>query len=305
MLSKAMTAVLAATLTACVAVEEPTTTAAPGTETVSVAPTTTTAAPTTSTTRPPPVIATSTTVVEEQPLPPIPPCLTPEPAFGEQGEVDTYSPSGSDSSLLAAIDWQVWDGCERFLLSMASAEGAPTLEPPQALLIIFSENGVLRVLHGPEVETSAISFQMVDSPLVDRFYVLKSPGGSLYVDLHLTQPVAARMIPSSGPATLTIDLRPGGEPFTSAPVVTPRAVLLLPEGERFQYPFTLTGYLRPGTDEWVATLTGVNGEVVEAGFPLRGTDDLWLGFTAVFPDGPLGWTTLEVEDAQARVFFGE
>lgn len=298
----------ALTLTACVTVEAPTTTEPPA-QTVPVAPTiaatTTTVGPTTTNTAQPPPIRAPTTLPEEQPLPPIPPCLTPEPVFGEQGEIDNYSPSGSDSALLAAIDWQVWEGCERFLFSMASTEGAPTLEPPQALLIIFREHGVLRVLHGPEVETSAVSYQLVDSPLVDRLYVLKSPGGGLYVDLHLAQPVAARMIPSSGPATLTIDLRPGGEPFASSPVVTPRAVLLIPEGDRFQYPFALAGYLRPGTEEWVATLTGVNGEVVETGFPLRGAHDLWLGFTAVFPDGPLGWTTLEVEDARARLFLGE
>lgn len=284
-----------------------TTTTVPPAQTAPVAPTiaTTTVATTTSTAPPPPVIATSTTRLQAPRLPPIPPCLTAEPPFGEEGEIDSHSPTGSDSALLATIDWQVWEGCERFLFSMASTEGAPTLVPPQALLVIFREHGVLRVLHGPEVETSAVSHQLVDSPLVDRLYVLKSPGGGLYVDLHLAQPVAARMIPTSGPASLTIDLRPGGEAFSGSPVVTPRAVLLLPEGEQFRYPFALAGYLRPGTEEWTATLTGANGEVVEAGFPVRGADDLWLGFTAVFPEGPLGWTTLDVEDAQARLFFTE
>ena len=308
MLRRGVPAVLVLAVASCVALETPTTTVPPA-PTAPVAPTiattTTTVATTTSTANPPPIVATSTTLLEEPRLQPIPPCLTAEPPFGEEGEIDSHTPAGSDSALLAAIDWQVWEGCERFLFSMASTEGAPTLVPPQALLIVLREQGVLRVLHGPEVETSAVSYQLVDSPLVDRLYVLKSPGGGLYVDLHLSQPVAARMIPSSGPATLTIDLRPGGEPFSGSPVVTPRAVLLLPEGETFRYPFALAGYLRPGTEEWVATLTGANGEVVEAGFPLRGANDLWLGFTAVFPEGPLGWNTLAVEDAQARLFFTE
>lgn len=305
MLRRGIPAVLVLAVASCVTPEAPTTTVPPEQAAPTISTTSTTVATTTSTAPPSPIAPTSTTRTEEPPLQPIPPCLTAAPPFGEEGEIDSHAPAGSDSTLLAAIDWQVWEGCERFLFSMASTEGAPTLEPPSALLIIFREHGVLRVLHGPEVETSAISYQLVDSPLVDRLYVLKSPGGGLYVDLHLAQPVAARMIPGSGPATLTIDLRPGGEPYSGSPLVTPRAVLMLPEGERFRYPFALAGYLPPGTRDWVATLTSANGEVVEAGFPLRGGDDLWLGFTAVFPEGPLGWNTLAVEDAQARLFFTE
>ncbi|MCE2526952.1 MAG: hypothetical protein J4G00_05405 [Actinomycetia bacterium] len=305
MLRRSVAAGLVMVLASCISVDTSTTT------TQSVAPTApattaTTAAATTTTSPPPPLAdATSTTVVEETVLQPIPPCLTEEPFFGETGEIDSYSPAGSDSALLATIDWRVWEECERFLFSMASTEGAPTLVPPSALLVMFREHGVLRLLLGPEVETSAISYQMVDTPLVHRIFVLKSPGGGTYVDLHLSEPALARIIPSSGPATLTVDLRPGGSPYSRSAVVTSRAVLLLPEGGTFQYPFAVAGYLRPGSEEWLATITGIDGEAAEAGFPLRGTDDLWLGFTAVFPEGPRGWTTLQVEDAQARLFFEE
>ena len=300
MLRRGIAAGLVMLLASCIAVDTPTTTVAS-----TVPATTPTTAVVTTTTSPPPPLAdaTSTTVAEETLPQPIPPCLTEEPPFGETGEIDSYSPTGSDSALLATIDWRVWDGCESFLFSMASMEGAPTLVPPSALLVMFRDHGVLRLLLGPEVETSAISYQMVDSPLVHQLYILKSPGGGTYVDLHLSEPALARVIPSSGPATLTIDLRPGGAPFARPPVVTSRAVLLLPEGQTFQYPFAVAGYLRPGSEEWLATITGVDGEVAEAGFPLRGTNDLWLGFTAVFPEGPLGWTTLQVEDAEARLFF--
>ena len=292
-------------LASCITVETPTTTTVSVASTVPTTPTTAATTTTTTSPPPPPAVSTSTTGPEETPLQPIPPCLTEAPFFGETGEIDSYAPTGSDSALLATVDWRIWEGCERFVFSMASLEGAPTLVPPSALLVLFREHGVLRLLLGPEVETSAVSYQLVDSLLVDRLYVLRSPGGGTYVDLHLAEPALARVIPSSGPAMLTVDLRPGGAPFSRPPLVTSRAVLLLPEGETYQYPFAVAGYLRPGSKEWMATLTDVNGEVTEAGFPLRGADDLWLGFTAVFPEGPRGWTTLQVEDVQARLFFTE
>nr|MDE0500409.1 hypothetical protein [bacterium] len=235
---------------------------------------------------------------------PIPPCLTPEPPFGDEGEIGSYSPTGSDSAILVSIDWQSWGECERFVLSMASPEGAPTLVPPPALLTSFAERGVVRLQLGEGDETSAVSYQLVNTPLVDRIYVVKAPDAGLIVDLHVYEPVSARMIPSSAPATLTLDLRSGNIPFSRKPVVGSSAVLFLPSGrEEIHYPFTVNGYLRPGIDESVATLTGPDGSVTEARFPLAGTDDLWSSFVAVFLEGPAGWATLQVEDAQARVFF--
>ncbi len=291
---------------ACVPAEAPTSTTAAAPVSVTPAPTSTTApSTTTTTTSPPPVLTTSTTRMSETPDPrPIPPCLTPEPPFGDEGEIGSYSPTGSDSAILVSIDWQSWGECERFVLSMASPEGAPTLVPPPALLTSFAERGVVRLQLGEGDETSAVSYQLVNTPLVDRIYVVKAPDAGLIVDLHVYEPVSARMIPSSAPATLTLDLRSGNIPFSRKPVVGSSAVLFLPSGrEEIHYPFTVNGYLRPGIDESVATLTGPDGSVTEARFPLAGTDDLWSSFVAVFLEGPAGWATLQVEDAQARVFF--
>ena len=294
-------------IAACIPAEAPTSTTAVAPVSETAAPTSSTApstTATTTTTSPPPVFTTSTTRASETADPqPIPPCLTPEPPFGDEGEIDTYSPTGSDSAILASIDWQSWGECERFVLSMASPEGAPTLVPPSALLTSFAERGVVRLQLGEGDETSAVSYQLVNTPLVDRIYMVKAPDAGLIVDLHVSEPVSARMIPSSAPATLTLDLRPGDIPFSRTPVVGAAAVLFLPSGrEEIHYPFTVSGYLRPGIDESVATLTGPDGAVTEARFPLAGTDDLWSSFVAVFLEGPTGWVTLQVEDAQARVF---
>lgn len=293
-------------IAACIPAEAPTSTNATAPASETSAPTTAAAPTTTATTTvPPPVFITSTTRIAETADPrPIPPCLTPDPPFGAEGEVGSYNPTGSDSAILASIDWQSWGECERFLLSMASPEGAPTLIPPSALLTALAERGVIRLQLGEGDETSAISFQVVNTPLVDRIYVVKAPDAGLIVDLHVSEPVSARMIPSSAPATLTLDLRPGDVPFILRPVIGAGAVLFLPSArEEIHYPFTVNGYLRPGIDESVATLTGADGTVTEARFPLAGTDDLWSSFVAVFLEGPSGWATVGVEDAQARVFF--
>ena len=301
MLRRGILAVLVVGMASCVPAEIP--------------PTTTTAAPTTistlspprvtTSTLPPPRVTISTTQIPEAADPqPIPPCLTPEPPFGNEGQIGSYYPTGSDSALLATVDWQPWAECERFLFSLASPEGAPTLVPPSAVLISFAERGVIRLQMGPEVNTSAVAYQLINTQLVDRLYVVKSPDGGLIVDLHLAEPAAARVIPRSAPATLTVDLRPGGAPFFHRPIITSRAVLFLPSGrEAIHYPFAVSGYLRPGTEEPVATLTGADGSATEARFPLANVDDVWSSFVAVFPEGPNGWATLQVEDVQARVFF--
>ena len=221
------------------------------------------------------------------------------------GEVDSYSPGGSDSALLAGIEWQVWEECERFLFSMASMEGAPTLVPPPVVLVSFPDQGVVRLNMGPDIETSAVAHQLVESDLVERLYVVKSPEGGLTVDLHLAEPVAARLIPGSGPATLTVDLRPGGAPLSHPPLITPRVVVFLPVEDESQYPFTVSGYLQPGIEESVAILTGVGGVTAESRFPLAGADDVWSSFVAVFLEGPQGWTTLQLEGARASLFFAE
>ena len=311
MLRRGILAVLVVGMASCVPAEMPPTTiaAAPTTTSTLPPPRVTTSTPppprVTTSTLPPPRVNTSTTRIPEAADPqPIPPCLTPEPPFGNEGQIGSYYPTGSDSALLATIDWQPWAECERFVFSLASPEGAPTLVPPTAVLISFAERGVIRLQMGPEVNTSAVAYQLVNTRLVDRLYVVKSPDGGLIVDLHLAEPAAARVIPRSAPATLTVDLRPGGASFFHQPIITSQAVLFLPSGrEAIHYPFTVNGYLRPGTEEPVATLTGADGTVTEARFPLAGVDDVWSSFVAVFPEGPSGWATLQVEDAQARVLF--
>ena len=187
---------------------------------------------------------------------------------------------------------------------MASTEGAPTLVPPSVALIFLQELGVLRLHMGPEIETSAVADQLVESPLVERLYVVRSPDGGLLVDLHLAESVAARLIPSSAPANLTIDLRPGGSALFRQPIVTPQAVVFVPGEDQIQYPFTVSGYLRPGIEESVATLIDSQGNAIDSQFPIAGAEDVWSSFAAVFPDGPSGWVTLEVEEAQASLFFG-
>lgn len=289
-------------LSSCVPVENPPATTLSAT---TVGPTiVTTTIPATTTSPPPPPVVTTTRPAEAR-LPPIPPCLTLEPSFGTAGEIDRYLTPGSDSALLAAVDWQIWESCERFLFSMASTEGAPTLVPPSVALVSLEEQGVLRLLMGPEIQTSAVAHQLVETPLVERLYAVRSPDGGLMVDLHLARPVAARLIPGSSPAVLTVDLRPDGAGFSHPPVIAPRAVMFLPPEEGVHYPFTVTGYLRPGIEESLATLTDSEGGVTESQFPMAGADDVWSSFAAVFPEGSDGWVTLEVEDARANVFFGE
>jgi hypothetical protein len=146
--------------------------------------------------------------------------------FGEGGAIDEVDGEGSDSGRLGSIGWHSTDQCESFDFDFETSEGAPATSVPSIQIAHLESFQVIRI--SMDVAASVITDQLVETPLVDRLFVVRGLDGRLFVDLHLVAPAAARVRVESSPARLTVDLRPGLVPFTGVSTVGDDVVVISP-----------------------------------------------------------------------------
>lgn len=243
---------------------------------------TVTSSSTTSTT-----VSTSTTS-----LPPVVEC----PGVGqfeEGGSIADIPAESSDSRNIGRISWERNDRCETFHFDFMTSEGAPATTAPGLSVDHLESFQVIRV--SLDIETTAVTEQLVETGLVDRLYVVSSLSGDLFLDLHLAQPAAARASVSSSPARLSLELRPGFVPFTGASTVGEDFVLISPAQTEVDGDIQLLGYTRTTTGEVTAVATQDDSVVAEA--------------TATTADATGSWgefrVGLSLPPGQLSVFIGE
>lgn len=203
------------------------------------APTTTTPAATATTTSTTPLETTSGTAD-------LAPCLAGDQAFATDGALASglLTADEGDAELVAGLRWAAHEGCERLVVELATAGGAPATEPGGVRAELLRNRGIVRLRLDDLVTSTALADQVVELELVDRVYVVRSLDGDLYVDIHLGSAVTARASVSRSPAEVIVDLQPGGPELISAPLVADNVVVVSPTGGRAGYPWTLDGYAR-------------------------------------------------------------
>lgn len=208
------------------------------------------------------ISTTSTTVsTSTSSLPPVVEC----PGVGEfeeGGSIADIAAEGSDSRNIGEISWERNDRCETFHFEFVTSEGAPATTPPGLSVDHLDSFQVIRVRL--DVETAVVKEQLVESGLVDRLYVVTSLSGDLFVDLHLSEPAAARVSVSSSPARLSLELRPGFVPFTGASTIGEDLVVTSPARNEVVGDIQLLGYARTTTGEVTAVATQDDSVVTEA-----------------------------------------
>ena len=234
-------------------------------------------------------------------------CATEVPPFSSEGQVPVVSDDElppSDAVTLTNLSWDRRGGCERLTLRFVTAEGAPAITPPGVSAQILRDPGVLRLALAPEVTSTSWSTQLVETDLVNRAYVVRRLDGGLTVDAHLDGPAFARLSAESGPATLIVDLVPGGEPYAEPPVLGADTVIVSPTGGTSPYPLTIDGYVRNGADDIVtASIEGSEGSPVRSSAAIAPDPVAWEAFAIVFPTGPIGTVVLEVGPEQTQASF--
>lgn len=218
------------------------------------------------------------------------PCVTGTAPFRATGSIGATGRSATDARTLRQISWDVYERCERLSLTFAAAEGAPAVVAPQATASLDRTNGIVRLRLPADVDTSVIATHVVETRLVDEIYVVRDRDGTLSVDVHLGGPAEARLLAGSGPASLWIDLVPGGEPYEAAPIRSGGVVLVTPTGGTVAYPLSVVGYAR-SADPIAVRLTSAGTDVESTAEP-AGDGSEWGSFDAIFPSGPTGPTTL-------------
>ncbi|MCP4228251.1 MAG: hypothetical protein GY773_33290, partial [Actinomycetia bacterium] len=149
-----------------------------------------------------------------------------------------------DAELIAGLRWTAYEGCERLVVELATAGGAPATEPGGVRAELLRDKGIVRLRLDDAVSSTAIADRVVERQLVDRVYVVRSLDGDLYVDIHLGSAVLARASINRSPAEVIVDLQPGGPELETQPVVTDTTVVITPTEGKAEYPLTIEGYAR-------------------------------------------------------------
>lgn len=176
--------------------------------------------------------------------PPLGRCSGDEP-MTEDGRVGEASQPSADSERIGLISWSTDPACEIFTIELVTSEGAPAITPPTFTADLDREVGVLRI--HLEVPATSVTDQLVQSSLVDRYFVVRSitSPDAVFVDFILSQPALARVSAESAPGVVVVELEPGGSDYERAPHTGGLFVVTSPGEGATDVPIQIRGYGRP------------------------------------------------------------
>lgn len=270
-------------IAACTLAGAPPTSTPAASSTFSLSTTTTSLPPSTSTTLDPQV------EVQDE-------CGETEGEFTDGGVVGTGGAEDSDAAVIQSFSWSQVGACERLEVGFATLEGAPAVEPPSVAVQFFRWTGVIRLAFGAGVTEAVIGEQLVDTPAVGRLYTVTQVDNTMFVDIHLREPVFARSFTTTGPATVVVDITPGGQAYPDPAQRSGEIVALTPDPEALSYPVTVPGYALDAGPSIGGSLRTPDGSVVFGEAAVGPSDFTWGGFSMVFPDGPPGNATIQLDD---------
>lgn len=207
--------------------------------------------PTTSTTTTP---ATTTTLTP----------TTSAPGCGAEmsdGELSGVVTADSDAEQLGAITWETDPSCERFRLAFTSTEGAPATSPPTVSGEFIRSSALLRI-HA-DVESTAVTDQLVQSGLVDRLYVVRQADRTLFVDFHLLEPAVAKLSVADGTGEVIVELQRGGSDYDGVASFADNVVVVSPTPGAVDLPLMVSGYSRNFEANTIVRVTQDGSVVLE------------------------------------------
>lgn len=207
-----------------------------------------------------------------------------------------------DAAAIGSIRWAGHDGCERVVIDLLTAAGAPALRLGEASVGFRSELGVVRV--ELPLRTTAVADTIIEGEIVDRVYVVRTRDGDLAVDIHLgtDEAVMVRSMEVDTPTRVVVDLAPSDEGMGR--ITTPHSaggvVVLSPLGGPAEFPLLVEGYARTFEANVVAEMRQ-GGEVVASTFTTA-TDwtEAWGEFELTIESGPSGESSLFIGEFEAR-----
>ena len=240
----------------------------------------------------------TSTASTSTPPPDLPPCLAGDQPFATDGALARGLLNGEDgdAEVVTGLRWTGYEGCERLIVELATAGGAPATEPGGVRAELLRDKGIVRLRLDDPVTSTAIADRVVERQLVDRVYVVRSLDGDLFVDIHLGSAVLARASVNRSPAEVIVDLRAGGDQPETLPFIADTTVVVSPTGKKAEYPLIFEGYAR--TFESTVVLRIRQGNRLDVEEVTSAADYLvtWGEFRFELPEGPNG---------NVEVFVGE
>ncbi len=213
-------------------------------------PTTTAEATTTTSPTVAPVDVTTTETSSQSP------CLDGDRPFAAAGLISAFGGATGDASQVSSIRVGTHPGCERVVIDLLTADGAPAGSLGPVAVEYRADSGVIRVNLPDSVLRTAIADSTFDGELAERAYVVRTAAGHLAVDVHVAVGVAVslRAYEVGAPSRIVVDLRPDDavEPVRGA-VRDGAVVVVTPTDGPVPTTLEVSGYSR-GTGDITAEL---------------------------------------------------
>lgn len=242
--------------------------------------------------------------VEEAPVEPSPAqssASQPSPAsFGADPRARGGAGYGADSIL--EVRYGLHEGYERVVVDLGAGE-RPAGSVPEWVLSSPTGDGILRV-GLPSVSTTRVSNGSFGGPLLENFYVVRSPDGGMFVDIFADSAFTYRVMELLNPARVVVDFKPSEAALeVPLPAEGGNTVLVQPRrGERVGDSLIISGYSRnPEASNTIILTDGSGRELVRDTVMSNDWTSTW-GYFETTLDLPSfeGRATLKVGAPSAR-----
>ena len=223
-----------------------------------------------------------------------------EPPFTAVPDMSGGSEEAADS--IKEIRFGKHEGYERAVIDFG-LEGTPASQVPTWSLSSPTGEGYARITF-PDIDATSVTDGTFDGSIMNNFYVVRAPGGGMFVDIFATGAFQYRVIELSDPGRLVIDYRPANVALSfPIPAQADRIVLFQPrEGEAITSPLRVSGYSRNFEGSNTIILRDSSGNVLSQGTALSNDWAETWGYFEASLDFPAfeGQATLQVGNKSPR-----
>ncbi|MDP8972550.1 MAG: Gmad2 immunoglobulin-like domain-containing protein [Actinomycetota bacterium] len=185
---------------------------------------------------------------------------TTEAPFTAAPEMSGGSEEPADG--IREVTFERREGYERAVILFGSGGGLASGVPSWSLSSPEGE-GYARITF-PDVEVTLDSDGGFGGSILDNFYVVRAPGGGLFVDLYATGAFQYRVTELSDPGRLVVDFRPASVDLSyPIPVQAQRTLVFEPRPrEAITSPLAVSGYSRNPEASNTIALVDADGNVL-------------------------------------------
>ena len=165
-----------------------------------------------------------------------------ETPFTAASEMNGGSQGVADS--IQGVRFGKHEGYEQVVIDFGS-QGAPAPLVPLWALSSPTGEGYARITF-PGVDATAVTDGKLGGSILNNFYVVRAPGGGMFVDIFATGAFQYRVTELSDPGRLVVDYRPANVDLSfPIPAQGEKTVLFQPRrGEAITSPLRVSGYSR-------------------------------------------------------------